>query len=554
MKKFISFIFCCLCFIFILSTPAFAIQTELLTENIPDDVKIRLTEVYKQSRNALTGEQSALMLYEPELIGTSNFGPEIMGGLFSDGSFVLTGIGSMTYRPSDTYDDFITSVYVDSGITSLYDECFKDCTALEYVYIMGTVTDLGDYTFAGCIALHTIVLEEGVSGMGQYTFSGCTGIQNLQLPSTLQLTITGFSGCTSLVTAGPKNGSYVVEFNRGSTIPDNAFIGMYYMQEITIPDGVTDIGSYAFGDCTSLSLVCIPESVKNISPVAFYNMQDISWVYYGGSQTQWNEINIADGNEKLKNAYFYYNTVPQVTVTTSYNHTPEISWEAVPFALGYEVFYALDSGTYYEYLTSASYPATSVTHTTAVEGETYHYVVRALMPENRYADFSKDVKFTVPETAHRYEDNMDKTCDICGYERIITISMYRLYNPNSGEHFYTGSTEERDTLINAGWHYEGVAWNAPVEGEIYIHRVYNPNSGDHHYSASKEEIDMLTSLGWRYEGIAWNSAEEGNVPQYRLYNPNADCGSHHYTSSTEEMNFLVSLGWIYEGIGWYGIL
>ena len=39
-----------------------------------------------------------------------------------------------------------------------------------------------------------------------------------------------------------------------------------------------------------------------------------------------------------------------------------------------------------------------------------------------------------------------------------TVPMHRLYNPNSGEHFYTGSVEERDMLVSAGWIYEGIGW------------------------------------------------------------------------------------------------
>lgn len=133
-----------------------------------------------------------------------------------------------------------------------------------------------------------------------------------------------------------------------------------------------------------------------------------------------------------------------------------------------------------------------------------------------------------------------------------TIPMHRLYNPNSGEHFYTGSVEERDNLSAVGWIYEGVAWHAPVNGGTPIHRVYNPNSGDHHYSGSQEEIDYLVSLGWIYEDIAFNSASNTVAPQYRMYNPNADLGSHHYTGSTSEVQDLVAAGWHYEGIGWYG--
>ena len=161
---------------------------------------------------------------------------------------------------------------------------------------------------------------------------------------------------------------------------------------------------------------------------------------------------------------------------------------------------------------------------------------------------------------HSYTDEYDTTCNVCDAKRgqqVKTTPMYRLYNPNSGEHFYTGSVEERDVLAAAGWHYEGVAWNAPVNGGAPVYRLYNPNSGDHHYTMSAEERDMLVSVGWNYEAVAWNSVPataDGAVPLYRLYNPNADCGSHHYTGSTEERDNLVAVGWIYEGIGWFGLI
>ena len=133
---------------------------------------------------------------------------------------------------------------------------------------------------------------------------------------------------------------------------------------------------------------------------------------------------------------------------------------------------------------------------------------------------------------------------------VKTTPMYRLYNPNSGEHFYTGSIEERDNLSGLGWNYEGVAWNAPTNAGTPVYRMFNPNSGDHHYTMSQQEVENLKAIGWRYEGVCWNSG--GNVPQFRLYNPNADCGSHHYTSSEEERDNLVALGWNWEGIGWFG--
>ncbi|WP_185937711.1 glycoside hydrolase family 73 protein [Enterococcus avium] len=132
---------------------------------------------------------------------------------------------------------------------------------------------------------------------------------------------------------------------------------------------------------------------------------------------------------------------------------------------------------------------------------------------------------------------------------VQTNAMYRLYNPNSGEHFYTASVAERDTVKKAGWRYEGIGWQAPKSGTP-VYRLYNPNAGDHHYTPHAYEKNDLIKKGWRYEGISWHSG--GSKPLYRLYNPNAKAGAHHYTLLQSERNNLIKHGWRNEGIGWYG--
>ena len=134
-----------------------------------------------------------------------------------------------------------------------------------------------------------------------------------------------------------------------------------------------------------------------------------------------------------------------------------------------------------------------------------------------------------------------------------TVDMYRLYNPNSGEHFYTASAGEKDFLVNVGWSYEGVGWKAPEKSNTPVYRVYNPNAGDHHYTTNKAEKDFLVSVGWNDEGIGWYSDDTQSLPIYRQYNPNAVSGAHNFTSSKGENDWLVSLGWSEEGIGWYGV-
>ena len=133
------------------------------------------------------------------------------------------------------------------------------------------------------------------------------------------------------------------------------------------------------------------------------------------------------------------------------------------------------------------------------------------------------------------------------------VSMYRLYNPYSGEHLYTESASERDNLVSLGWNYEGLGWNAPTSGsEVY--RLYNPYSSDHHYTMSRDEYNSLVSVGWVGENVCWHSAPKSTgVPIYRQFNPYAWIGTHNYTTSTEERDHLVSLGWVDEGVAWYGV-
>ncbi|MDR2833783.1 MAG: CHAP domain-containing protein [Streptococcaceae bacterium] len=132
----------------------------------------------------------------------------------------------------------------------------------------------------------------------------------------------------------------------------------------------------------------------------------------------------------------------------------------------------------------------------------------------------------------------------------IGSPMHRIYNPNSGEHFYTRDDNEKNVLVKLGWKYEGIGWFAPNNGKP-VHRLYNPNSGGHHYTTNTFERDSLVKIGWRYEGVGWFSG--GSRPLLRAYNPNAKVGTHNYTVNTFEQQFLINAGWRDEGIGWYSV-
>lgn len=140
------------------------------------------------------------------------------------------------------------------------------------------------------------------------------------------------------------------------------------------------------------------------------------------------------------------------------------------------------------------------------------------------------------------------------YTAANTADVYRMYNPNTGEHFYSENHTERDNLLKAGWNYEGIGWTAPTAGVNHaspVYRVYNPNTGMHHYTLNSNEKDNLVVNGWRDEGIGWYSDSEKTVVLYRQYNPRT--GQHNFTVNKNENDQLVAAGWQAEGTAWYGV-
>ena len=91
-----------------------------------------------------------------------------------------------------------------------------------------------------------------------------------------------------------------------TSIGNYGFCGCTSLAQIIIPSGVTHIGRSAFSECSALQSVTLPNSITNIGVFAFSNSA-LSDVYYVGTETQWNAININHPyNPKLTNAALHY--------------------------------------------------------------------------------------------------------------------------------------------------------------------------------------------------------------------------------------------------------
>lgn len=155
--------------------------------------------------------------------------------------------------------------------------------------------------------------------------------------------------------------------------------------------------------------------------------------------------------------------------------------------------------------------------------------------------------FTLPQTAKADDAivNMVSADD---------MPIYRLYNPDNGEHLYTTDANECSELYSHhGWGYEGIAWFSSNEGTP-VYRLYNNVLCNHLYTTDTNEIKVLTSM----KDTAWtidNNGQplfysSGEVLVYRVYNEELQ-GMHHLTTDFNEYSTLPDYGWKQEGVSLY---
>ena len=233
----------------------------------------------------------------------------------------------------------IKSVVIESGVTSIDNYAFSNCSGLSSVEIPDSVTSIGDGAFQGCSSLASVEIPNGITRICQKVFQGCSSLTSVTIPdSVTRIDFCAFNSCKSLSSITIPNSVKTIDqaaFSNCSsltsitildgvaTIGWNAFSNCSSLTSITIPDSVTTICPYAFSDCSGLTSVEIPDSVTSIGYGAFANCNALTDVYYGGSRAEWNKIRIGVYNDQLTGATIHYaKTDPTATPTQTPMPTP----------------------------------------------------------------------------------------------------------------------------------------------------------------------------------------------------------------------------------------
>lgn len=239
-----------------------------------------------------------------------------------------------------------TEFTIPDDVTTIRYDAFFNCSSLTSVVIPKSVTSIGDSAFYGCRSLYTITnksdlnFEFGSYNYGQIAYYAKIiidkeGNKSYNKTDTVEYietkdnflfeiknstyTLIAYIGTNDTITLPTSidGNKYTIYEMRGvinviipdgmKNIGDYAFSNCASLTSVVIGNSVTSISHHAFHDCDSLTSVVIGDSVTSIGDWAFSNCYSLTDVYYTGSEEEWNNISIGDYNENLTNATIHYN-------------------------------------------------------------------------------------------------------------------------------------------------------------------------------------------------------------------------------------------------------
>ena len=259
-----------------------------------DDIRTKIIMIENNTLNLNIGVDDRVE-YQSGKCGTNT-----KWTLYSDGSFAISGSGNMTDWGSVgavawyEYKSMIKTVVVSNDVNAITKYSFYECDNLSNIIIGSKVSVIGNAAFQRCTNLTQIEIPKSVKKIGMNAFFMCKNLSNISIPDTVEsIGSFVFYECSFTNIDLPDNITSIEEYLFGDC---------RNLKNIVIPPNVKYIDEHAFGGCSSLESVTIPVNTTRINEYAFDRCTDLQYVFYEGTEEQWNKVVIEKGNECLNNA------------------------------------------------------------------------------------------------------------------------------------------------------------------------------------------------------------------------------------------------------------
>ena len=347
------------------------------------------------------------------------------------GVMTISGTGFMDnkdssiYKPWYEYQEQITKVVIEEGVTSIGKNMFALMPSLTEVRLPKTlriiqaaafemskklkaidltyVERVESAAFHDCIGLTEVTIPDGIALEGsdnRGVFTGCTGIKKVTVGN-----FDGgyylFSGCTALTDVTLKEGL--------EALGGHMFDGCTALKTVNIPAGV-DIGGGAFANCTALTSVTCTREIGTVGEKAFAGCTGLTSFTFPQTEALGSSIfflcdNLSSIYFKGSAPTFDKHTLNNIKVTIYYP-SGDSSWDDKingHFGANIDLWKSYD--------VSHTFEATVTAPTCVSDGYTTY-----LCSDCGYGYQGNPVAAT---GVHTYLNNQDTSCEICGFIRDV---------------------------------------------------------------------------------------------------------------------------------------
>ncbi|MBR2341830.1 MAG: leucine-rich repeat protein [Clostridia bacterium] len=177
----------------------------------------------------------------------------------------------------------LREIILPNSITVFGQGVFSECKKLEKAVLPDSIKKLGNSTFSGCAALTEVVLPEKLTMIDKWAFENCVSLEKLDVADKVASVPTAFNGCVKLqgkaFDAAKKT---EIKYDESKFEIKDGVLLKYLAdeEEVSIPDGVIEVGEKAFEYKENLHTLHVPESLKKIGQNAFYwckRLNKVTW-------------------------------------------------------------------------------------------------------------------------------------------------------------------------------------------------------------------------------------------------------------------------------------